>query len=66
MDFGQVLDLISKGGVVALLLIIVVGGVKKIWVFGWIYSELQADRDRWMNLAMENLHLAKQATESRG
>ncbi|HWF66551.1 MAG TPA: hypothetical protein VN670_04570 [Acidobacteriaceae bacterium] len=62
-EAATIIDMISKGGIATLLGIVIFGGVKRIWVFGWQYSELEKDRDRWMGIAMDNLKLASKATE---
>lgn len=64
-QMSSIVDLITKGGFPTVLAIIIYGGLKKYWVFGWQFQELEADRDRWMQLAMGNLNLAQKATEKK-
>lgn len=62
-EAASIIDMVSKGGIATLLGLVIFGGVKRIWVFGWQYSELEKDRDRWQSLALDNLNLAKKAAE---
>jgi hypothetical protein len=59
---GGYLDYVNKGGVIALLVLIVLGSVRKWWVPGWTYAEMAADRDQWRELAMQGTSLAERQT----
>ena len=67
LDLPSVLKMASQAGVIGLLLIILVGGFRKWWVFGWQYKDAQdqikkveAERDDWRNLALHGTNLAEQ------
>ena len=69
---GSIYDIISKGGVPALLFVILYGGFKKDpwWVFGWTYRELlertgaiQKTSEEWKGLALSSTNLASQFAE---
>jgi len=69
-DVLSIFDLISKGGVIALLISIVYGGYKKWWVFGWIYKESESrtakaegERDDWRDIALHGTHIAEQTVD---
>jgi hypothetical protein len=53
--------LLSQGGVVFLLVLILVGGSMKKWVWGWSYEELRKERDEWRTLALEGTTIAERA-----
>lgn len=55
LDPYAVADFLQKAGVVGLLVFILIGGAKKVWVFGYALSEMQSDRDRWRDLALRLL-----------
>jgi hypothetical protein len=54
-------DWLQRAGIVGLLVFILVGGAKRVWVFGYQLHEMQDDRDRWRDLALK---LLGQATRS--
>ena len=61
-------DILSKADVVGILVFIIVSGMKKVWVFGWIYiqtmhdlEEMRSERDEWKELAWNNSGLAERA-----
>lgn len=61
---------LSQGGVLGLLIIMVYGGYKKWWVFGWIYqqsedrtSKAEKERDDWRDLALHGTNLAEQTVD---
>ena len=58
MDITALYELINKGGVGALLLIIVVAGIKRCWVPGWLYRQILKERDEWKQLALRGSSLA--------
>jgi len=59
----RVLKVLHEAGLLGLLLIILIGGFKGIWVFNWYHkiimerlekdiSELKQERDDWKNLVV--------------
>jgi hypothetical protein len=52
VDNATIRAAIDTGGVIALLLIILVGGAKRAWVFGWTYRDVARDRDHWRALVL--------------
>lgn len=54
----SILDYISKGGFVVLLLAIIYGGMKKWWVFGWQYEECRSSEAQWKEVALKSQHIA--------
>lgn len=67
MSFGELLQVLQQGGMVGLLLIIIVGGARGWWVFGWTYKDrirdLAAERDQWMRAALKGTYTVEKATE---
>ena len=53
LDPIAISDFLQKAGVVGLLIFILVGGSRRIWVWGYQLTEMQADRDRWRDLALK-------------
>ena len=63
-DVASVLDALSKGGLLAGLLVVLVGGAKQWWVFGWQFEMMRQDRDQWRSLALHGSELASKAVET--
>lgn len=59
ITIGELLSIIKDAGIVGLLMIILVGGAKSWWVFGWAYRLMTQDRDMWRTLALSGTDLAK-------
>jgi hypothetical protein len=66
----SVIDYVNAGGVVALLLMVLAGGIKQWWVFGWYYKELlgrhsalSEEKDAWKELALRSTNLAESLQE---
>ncbi len=68
-DPTQLLTMINTGSVVTLLIVILWGGMRRWWVFGFVYDEalklkdqqietLVKERDRWQRLALEQLGIS--------
>lgn len=65
MDPTSTYNIIQTGGVVAILLVILIGGVKKWWVFGWQYRAIEKSNARWMELALRSTNLAENVEKMR-
>jgi len=70
LDLESGLNLISKLGVVSLLVLIVYGGFKRWWVFSWVYQDLlerheklREDRDNWQQIALRSTNLVETMTD---
>lgn len=55
LDPIAIVDFIGKAGVVGLLVFILVGGARQVWVWGYQLTEMRSDRDRWRDLALKLL-----------
>lgn len=58
----SVLDYISKAGFIGLLLVIIYGGMKQWWVFGWLYKQERDEKEEWKNVALRSQHIATAST----
>ncbi len=63
MDLNGLLDFLNRGGVLAALLAILVGGWRRWWVWGWQYDEIRRERDAWRQRALRAGRLGEQSTE---
>lgn len=41
--------------IVALLLAILAGGMRGVWVFGWAFTAMVKDRDFWRDVALKSM-----------
>lgn len=48
-------------GVGGLLLLALFAGFKRVWVWGWMYAEMQRDRDEWKAIALRALPVVDKA-----
>ena len=58
ISLQQIITFLSDAGVLGLLVIVIWGGAKQWWVWGWIWREMKADRDRWRDIALSATNLA--------
>lgn len=63
MSAEEILRVINISGVLGLLVLIIVGGAKRIWVFGWQYRELYDDRERWRDTALKSVGVGQSAVD---
>lgn len=59
MELKDVWQVLKDGGLQGLLFILILAGSRKLWVWGWMYKELQQERDEWKALALKGTHLAE-------
>jgi hypothetical protein len=50
--------LLGPGGLLVGLMIVIYTGVRKMWVFGWMYAEKSKEADRWRDMALRGTSLA--------
>ena len=60
----QLLDVVTQGGVIGILVLIIAGGARQWWVWGWHYRIVVKDRDEWKRMALRNTVLAERATDA--
>lgn len=49
----------GPAGALVTLVLILWGGRKKWWVFGWQYQDVVRDRDEWKTAALRGTHIAE-------
>lgn len=47
IDLSGLVSLLDRGGTLAILVVIIFGGMNRWYVWGWHYDELKAERDLW-------------------
>jgi hypothetical protein len=52
---------VERLGVIGLLMVILIGGARRWWVFGWSYRELSRERDLWRNIALRGTKAAEES-----
>ena len=62
MTVAELLDIVTKGGVIGLLMVIILGGWRRWYVWKWAYDELRTERDFWRDMALSGGRLAEKAT----
>jgi len=61
MPTDQLFDIISSGGVVGVLTVIVVGALKEWWVPGKVHRRVVTEKDFWRSHALKSTNLAEAA-----
>jgi hypothetical protein len=59
--FDKIIDYVSKGGVITVLLGILLAGQQGIWVWGTTLTKAETERDTWKQLALQGSRLAEEA-----
>lgn len=74
-DLGQILDIAQKITITGGLLLVIWGGVRKVWVWGWLYLKSSEDYEarlaakdkeilEWQQRALDQMALTKGTVES--
>lgn len=58
ITLAQVLSTLRDAGVIGLLVMIILGGYKKWWVWGYLYEEAKKEADEWKEIALKGTELA--------
>lgn len=62
-EIVSTLDWVRDAGTIGLLIVIILGGAKQWWVFGYQYLAMQADRDYYRTIAFRLLNVAERSTK---
>lgn len=64
MTVGEIIDLISRGGAIAMFVFIIWSGSRDdpLWVFGWSFRKLERERDWWQEAALRSTDLAERTS----
>ena len=60
-DFFEALD---KFGTFGVLILIIIGGMRGLYVWKWQHDELRQDRDDWKTLALSGTAIAGRAVDA--
>jgi hypothetical protein len=62
MTVPEVIDLLTRGGPVAIFAVILITGFFGYWVFGRTYNEMREDRNAWKEIAQDAVRQNEQLT----
>lgn len=72
MSIEEISRLVNDGGIVALLIIVLFGGIRRWWVFGWVFQDLDTrhitlreEKNEWKELALHSTNLAESLNQMR-
>jgi len=63
IDVSTLLEIVQSGGIIALLIVIIYGGSKNWWVFGWQYRKQVEETEWWKNVCVRLLNISESAIE---
>jgi len=63
IDLSGLFGLLDRGGTLAVLVVIIYGGMRRWYVWGWHYDEMRRERDAWRQRALRAGRLGEQSTE---
>lgn len=61
VTIAEMLGIVKDAGVIGLLVIVVAGGARCWWVYGWVYRAACEERDWWRRAAVEGTNIAERA-----
>jgi hypothetical protein len=68
IDVGSFIDYLSRASIIVFLIVVIYGGYKRWWVFGWVYKDLEkrctqinGEKDAWRETALESAKVATKA-----
>lgn len=59
----QAVEVLQAVGMLGMLLWALYGGTAKVWVYGWMYHDIRAERDAWRAEAEKWERTASEALE---
>lgn len=65
-DYTDVVNFLNKGGILGFLVLILVSGARRLWVWGWYYKDLEErykkveeSNSMWMQLALRGANVTE-------
>lgn len=58
---GQLVQLVRDGGAITGLLILLIGGHRRWWVWGYQLAEMRRERDEWKTLFLRSMKVTEVA-----
>lgn len=62
-DYADILKYLNSAGVLGVLILAIIGGYRRWWVYGWLYKQMEQERDDWRNLALHGTKIAEQTVD---
>lgn len=63
-DFLSIFESLNKGGLVFGLVIVLIGGYRGWWVYGWHYKAKNAECEQWKALVMSGHSINRDAVKT--
>lgn len=63
MSATDLFELVNKGGIIAVLLLVIFTGYKGMWVFGSAHKDCVQEKLEWKRLALTSTHVAEKLTK---
>lgn len=63
MDNGLLDTLLGPAGALVFAILVLYGGWRKWWVFGWQYREAISEKEEWKRAALEGTRVASKAVD---
>lgn len=60
MEIQAIFEIVQTGGTVGLLLLILIGGLRRWWVPGWAYDEKVNECNQWKTVAMRSMQISEE------
>lgn len=61
MDNNVLDTILGPSGALVFAILVLYGGWRKWWVFGWQYRDAISERDEWKKAALDGTRVAKRA-----
>jgi hypothetical protein len=67
MEGQEWIQLIREGGAVVVLVLLILGTFTRKWfVPGWVYREMEKQKDEWKEIAQQGSSVAKRTADTTG
>lgn len=63
ITIGSIIALLRDGGITAGVILVLIGGFRRWWVFGREYDAVVTERDEWRRLALTSQDIARHAVD---
>lgn len=64
ISISEIVGVVRDAGVLGILIVIIYGGSKQWWVWGWQYLETLKELNMWKEMAISGLLMAQKSVET--
>lgn len=64
-DLAGWADLVRNGGLALVVVMLILGGIRQWYVWGWVYRQMLSERDEWRDMVVRSTIVIEETARKR-